>query len=200
MLKMSIQTRLIAAFLVILILPCSVVGWFCYLEARQQVEDQIMQSASQSVQSANHEINTLISKSLSDMDYLAQQIHAEMVDGTASPQVRAILEPYKAINPQYEVVYFGTNTEVMIFSPDRTIEGYDPRTRPWFITATENKGKAIVSDPFLSATNNQIAANPSKMSDDESGVVGGRQLGFDRSCQTSEQHQSGPKWLRVYSG
>lgn len=173
MLKTSIQTRLIAAFLVILILPCSVVGWFSYLEARQQVEDQIMQSASQSVQSANHEINTLISKSLSDMDYLAQKINGQMVDGTASPQVRAILEPYKAINPQYEVVYFGTNTGVMIFSPDRTIEGYDPKTRPWFIKATENKGKAIISDPFLSATNNQIAVNPSKTSDDGSGVVGG---------------------------
>ncbi|UUZ90289.1 methyl-accepting chemotaxis protein [Paenibacillus sp. P25] len=170
---MTIKNRLILAFLAILLVPCSAIGWFSYQKARSEVTAQMMQNANQSVQFANDQINTLISSGLSDMDYLAKQINGTMIDKANNAAIRHVLDPYRAVNPQFETVFFGTGSGLMVFSPDQKVEGYDPSKRPWFIKAVDNKGKAVVGDPIVSATTGHIVVNPAKMTDDGSGVVGG---------------------------
>ncbi|NRF96070.1 methyl-accepting chemotaxis protein [Paenibacillus frigoriresistens] len=173
MLKMTIKNRLMISFLAILILPCAAIGWFTYQKANSDMTAQIIQSASQSVDNANNQINDLISSSLSDMDYLAKTINGNMIDGETNSAIRQVLDPYKAVNPQFETVYFGTKAGLMVFSPDQKVDGYDPTKRPWFIKAMDNKGKAIIADPIVSATTGHVVVNPSKTSEDGSGVVGG---------------------------
>jgi methyl-accepting chemotaxis protein len=60
----------------------------------------------------------------------------------------------------------------MIFSPERNMKDYNPTTQPWFVKATENKGQAIISEPFLSVTSNKIAVSPADSTKDGSGIVG----------------------------
>jgi methyl-accepting chemotaxis protein len=172
MFKMTIKNRLIVAFLAILILPCAAIGWFSYDKAKTQVTAQFEQNAMQSVQFANTQITEILSSSLTDMDYLATKVNEKMIDGKNNTALKQVLEPYKAVNPQYEVVIYGTKNKFMFFTPERKIDGYDPTTRSWYIKAMENKGKAVLSDPFLSATNGHVAVNPAKTTEDGSGVVG----------------------------
>jgi methyl-accepting chemotaxis protein len=161
--KMTIKNRLIIAFLAILILPCAAIGWFSYNEAKNQVTAQIDQNASQSVQFVNSQINELMSSSLSDMDFLAKTINKGMVDGAANPKLRVLLDPLKAVKPEYDNLQLGTTTGLMLNSPEKKMEaGFDPRTRPWYT-------KAIVSGDGTG----KIIVVPSKAAEDGSGVVSG---------------------------
>jgi methyl-accepting chemotaxis protein len=173
MLKMNIKNRLTIAFLAILILPCAAIGWFSYDKAKSQVTAQIEQNATQSVQFVNNQITDLMSSAMYDMDFFAKNMNQTMITAT-SPQIRQLLDPYKAVHPGYETIYYGTNTGLMLIAPNNPMPaGFDPRTRSWFTKAVENKGKAVISDPFVSAVTGHIVVNPSKTADDGSGVVGG---------------------------
>lgn len=173
--KLTIQTRLIIAFLAVLILPCSAIGWFSYKKAESAVTDQIQNNAEQNVQFVDKQVSDLIKTSMSDMDYLAKTINGSMVSGSQSPEIKMALDAYKAVHSQYDAVYYASNTGYYLFSPEKKMEaGFDPTKRPWFLKATENKGKAIITDPIAAADGSgRIVVNPSKMTDDGSGVVGG---------------------------
>jgi methyl-accepting chemotaxis protein len=173
--SLTIKNRLIIAFLAILIIPCSAIGWFSYDKAKTQVTDQIIQSATQSVQFANSQITDLISSSFADMDYLSKTVTGKMVNGEASPELRKVIDPIKAVKPEYDNVQFGTATGLMLNSPQQKFEaGFDPRKRPWYSKAVEEKGKAIVTDPIVAADGTgKVIVVPSKATADGSGVVSG---------------------------
>jgi methyl-accepting chemotaxis protein len=169
--NMTIKNRLIIAFLAILILPSSAIGWFSYQKAESQISVEIEKNANQSVQSVDKQINELFSSSLSDMDYLAKTINGKMINGEASPELRKILDPVKAVKPEYDHVQFATNTGVLLNSPQQQFEaGFDPRERPWYSLAMEKKGTALVNNPIV-AQDGKVIVVPSKATEDGSGVV-----------------------------
>jgi methyl-accepting chemotaxis protein len=173
--KMTVKNRLIIAFMAILLLPSASIGWISYQRAASAVTDQIMLNATESVQFADQQINDLISGSLSDMDYLAKTVNGKMVDGAANKELKTVLDPMKAVKSQYDNIQFGTNTGAMILSPSKKMDpGFDPRKRPWYIKAIENKGKAVINDLIVSQDGtNSIILVTSKATEDGSGVVGG---------------------------
>ncbi|OMP68040.1 methyl-accepting chemotaxis protein [Domibacillus epiphyticus] len=169
--NMTIKNRLIIAFLAILILPSSAIGWFSYQKAENQIAAEIEQNALQSVQSVNSEINELFSTSLSDLDYLSKTVNGNMVKGEASPELRKVLEPIKAVKPEYDHVQFATSSGVLLNSPQQKFEaGFDPRERPWYSLAIEKKGTALVNNPIV-AQDGKVIVVPSKATEDGSGVV-----------------------------
>jgi methyl-accepting chemotaxis protein len=174
-LNITIKNRLIIAFLAILILPCSAIGWFSYQSAANQVSLEIEKNAEQSAQFVNNQINSLISSSLSDMDYLAKVVNEGLVDGASNSALYGVLNPMKAVKPEYDNVQYATNSGLMLLSPPKKMaEGFDPTTRPWFVKAIENKGTAVINDPTISQDgSSSIIIVPSKATEDGSGVVGG---------------------------
>jgi methyl-accepting chemotaxis protein len=115
LLKMTIKNRLIAAFLVVLIIPCSAIGWFSYQKAKNQLTNEIMASAIQTANFVNNQITDLVSPGLTDMDYLAKHLRADMVDGVVNSKIRSALGPYKAVHDQYETAFYGMKSGVMVF-------------------------------------------------------------------------------------
>jgi methyl-accepting chemotaxis protein len=175
MFKMSIKNRLILSFLAVLILPTAAIGWFSYQKAAGEVTNQIIQSGNQSLRSTNNQVDDLISQGLADIDYMAKQINASMINGPSSPKIKPIFDPYKAVHPQNESVYFGSKDGVMVQSPDKKLEdGFDPRKASWYIKAMENKGKAVLSEPMFSSSadgKGTVTVIASKAAEDGSGVV-----------------------------
>ncbi|WP_058300290.1 methyl-accepting chemotaxis protein [Gorillibacterium timonense] len=173
--KLTIQTRLIIAFLAVLILPCSAIGWFSYRKAETAVTNQIQDNAEKNVQYVDKQISDLVAGSLSDMDYLAKSINGSMIQGEQSPEIRKVLDAYIAVNSQYDSVSYASNAGLMVLSPDKKMEaGFNATKRPWFINATEKKGTAVVSDPIVSADGSgNVIVTTSKTTDDGSGVVTG---------------------------
>ncbi|GIP38378.1 methyl-accepting chemotaxis protein [Paenibacillus sp. J31TS4] len=171
--KLTVKNRLIASFLVILILPCVTIGWFSYQKAKSAVIDQIMDSATENVQYVNNQITDLITSSLADMDYFAKQTSGMMTDDSGSAKIQNVLDAYKAVSSEYESVYYGMNNGLFINSPVQKMDGFDPTKRPWYTKAMSNKGNAIVDDPIVSVGTGHVVVNIAKASDDGLGVVGG---------------------------
>ncbi|PLT33343.1 chemotaxis protein [Bacillus sp. V5-8f] len=169
--RMNIKTRLIIAFMAILIVPTTTIGWFSYQKAANQITTEIEKNAVKDVESVNNQINELLSSSLEDLDYLAKTVNGKMVQGETSPELRKILDPVKAVQPEYDHVQFATTTGVLLNSPQQQFDaGFDVRERPWYIKAIENKGTALVNSPIISQDEKVIIV-PSKSTNDGSGVV-----------------------------
>ena len=62
---------------------------------------------------------------------------------------------------------------VYINSPITAINapGYDPRKRPWYINALENKGKPTVINPYISSNSGQVVVTVSQSVSDGHGIV-----------------------------
>jgi methyl-accepting chemotaxis protein len=174
MLKTTVKNRLMIAFLAILILPSSTIGWFSYQKSKTQITDQIMQNALQNVKSANDQINELLNSTLIDTDYMANTVKGNMLDAGGNPKLKQVIDPMKAVKPKYANVFFGTSGGLMFLSPEKKMQdGFDPRKTAWYGKAMENKGNAVVNEPTVAAdgTGNVIVIT-SKTTADGSGVVG----------------------------
>jgi methyl-accepting chemotaxis protein len=71
------------------------------------------------------------------------------------------------------LVYLGTKDGLMLRSPRPKKEdpNHDPRKREWYQEAMKNKGKVIVTSPFLAATSKKMVVTVAETLKDGSGVV-----------------------------
>src|SRR5690606_11532608 len=113
-----IRTKLMISFALILIIPAIAIGWTSYQTARNEIHEQLIYSAEQSVKFLDSQITDMISKKIVDIDYLASALDESMVDGFESPEVRRVLDQFIATHPDYENVYFGTEEGLMLRSPE----------------------------------------------------------------------------------
>ena len=80
---------------------------------------------------------------------------------------------YIQLHPETLDSYLGTETGVFVREPNISVPNdYDPRKRDWYIQAMENKGEAVISDPYVDAASNELVITVSKMTADGSGVLG----------------------------
>ncbi|MGF7045886.1 methyl-accepting chemotaxis protein [Paenibacillus sp. DS2015] len=171
-LDFTIKTRLIIAFIVILLVPSISIGWFSYQKAATSVTNQIIENAEQAVRFSDTQITSLISSAIADKEYLSNRIHSAMIEGSESPQIQTILDQYINLHPGFLSVFFGTEEGLMIRSPKQKMEEeYDPRTRAWYTQAMANKDVVVVNKPSISAATGDIVVVPSKVTSDGAGVV-----------------------------
>ncbi|OWR30126.1 hypothetical protein CDO73_13760 [Saccharibacillus sp. O23] len=167
----SIRTRLFAAFLVILLIPTLTLGLISYQKSKTEITAQFMKNTRQSVQSVNDQLTEMIRTSFEDLDYLSRTVKGSMVQGDASPQLRQILDPIKAVKAEYTYVQFATSGGKLLNSPQQQFDaGFDPRERQWYKDAAAQKGTTLVNSPIVGQDGNVIVV-PSKASEDGTGVV-----------------------------
>jgi methyl-accepting chemotaxis protein len=173
-LRMTIKTRLSIAFLAILLIPCSAIGYFSYQKASTEVENQLIASASNSVDTATDQVTDLVATSKSTADWLAKGVTASSVVNGNPAKVRSILDPLKAVHAEFQNTFYATSNGLFVISPDTKMgEGFDPRTRPWYPLAMSNKGTAVVNEAIVSPdAKKSVTTIVSKTTDDGSGVVG----------------------------
>jgi len=167
----SIRSRLFASFLIILLIPTVTLGLISYEKSKSEITEQFMKNTRQSVESVNGQLTDTIQSSFDDLDYLSKTVAGSMVQGEASPQLRQILDPIKAVKAQYDHVQFATTDGKLLNSPQQQFDaGFDPRERQWYKDAIAQKGTSLVNSPIVSQDGKVIVV-PSKASEDGTGVV-----------------------------
>ncbi|MBP2634558.1 MAG: hypothetical protein H6Q72_465 [Firmicutes bacterium] len=136
----------------------------------------MLENANGNVVMLNHTLDQIIGGTKKDVDFLSNRLSLGgigPIQGDEDPYVRAMLESYRAKNPEVELAAVGTDKGVYINSPKSAVNppGYDPRKRPWYIMASENKGKPTVINPYISTNSGQVVVTISQTSDDNHGVV-----------------------------
>ncbi|OAS17884.1 methyl-accepting chemotaxis protein [Paenibacillus oryzisoli] len=171
----SVKSKLVLYFSIILLLPSLFVGWTSFKTAKTKIDHQMEQSASASIILLNQTINQMIEARMKDVDILAQELNAgELGTNQGNQKLKGVLDRFKAAHPEIENVYVGNaETGRAIASPIIDFASdYDARERDWYIRATANKGEAVVSDPLISLTTQNVAVSIAKATQDGHGVVG----------------------------
>lgn len=81
---------------------------------------------------------------------------------------------YQTSHPYVNSVYMGREDGTFVRSfPRASPTAYDPRERPWYILATQNPGKIMVTDPYEAITTNDVNIGIVTALQDQNGSIYG---------------------------
>lgn len=170
--KITLRTKLIIAFLLILLVPTTVIGFIAYDSAKKQVLEEQQASADESVRMLNTNITNMIGPKIFDTEYFAAKFNRILLGQDERATVDNLLTEYVQTHPEVEAIYVGTAQGEMIMAPELDLPaGYDPRERPWYTDATSSSGEVAITTPYVSASGeNSIVVTLTKALADGSGV------------------------------
>ncbi|GAA0133665.1 methyl-accepting chemotaxis protein [Paenibacillus sp. YSY-4.3] len=159
---------------IILIIPSLVIGILAAKSATNGIQEQITQSATESIKLADSIIDDLVQPKLHDVQFYAEKLQANLLDEGKLVETLVSLEQYAGLHPEVSLVYYGTREGKILTVPDQQLSAdFDPRTRPWYESALKEQGRAVVSQPYVSVDENRdITISVSMATADGSGVIG----------------------------
>lgn len=172
--KLTIRTKLIIAFAVVLLLPSISIGFISYHSAKSEIEKSMMQTARESVQLINTSLNTQLEPIQEDINYFAQSAKTPNTTITEEDKrnIVAKFNQYIQTKTEAQTIYIGTAEGDMIIAPFTQLpDDYDPTNRPWYELAMDRKGEVIITDPYIDASTNETSVTIAKTLDDRSGVI-----------------------------
>jgi methyl-accepting chemotaxis protein len=168
----DVKKRLILSFAIILIIPSMIIGWLSYQTAKTKVAVEIQQAADENVKLINQTIDEAIKAKIRDIDYFSQRVNQEDLNSKDHLPVKEHLDAYAKLHPELLSIYVGTTTGEFIQSPKLPLPaGYDPRNRPWYQQAMNQKRSLIVKEPYVTASTGQMTVTIPKTLQDGAGVI-----------------------------
>lgn len=172
----SIKTKLIGAFALILIIPTFLVSIIGYTTSRNEIENDMANASKENVALINETINHFIYSNVENIDFLSAnlgEVLQKYPEGkVVSSTVREELSDFQKNHTLLSSTYVGTVNGDMILEPhDELPEDYDPRERPWYKLAIENKGEVVITEPYVDAVKNTSLITIAKTLENGQGVV-----------------------------
>jgi methyl-accepting chemotaxis protein len=175
----SLKSKLILTFILIVLVPSIIIGAVSYKKAESKVDTQLSLSAQDNVRLINDLLTQMVSSKMEDVDTLSQEIASAQISvqpGSnigVSPEASQILDHYQKSHPELELSLVGTENGVYINSPadKKNPADYDPRKRPWYQQAMQNKGQVILNGPYVSMATGNMVVTIAKVTDDGKGVA-----------------------------
>ncbi|WP_245975389.1 methyl-accepting chemotaxis protein [Oceanobacillus chungangensis] len=170
----NLHVKLFLSFTLILIIPALAIGLLSYETAKNEMQQQILDSVNDNVAKLNRAINDTINPKLIDIEVLANNITSNQYQVLSSPEIQEPLKFYQQTHPEVDIVYTGNEDGVYIMEPAElgVPDGYDARERDWYKQAMERKGESVISEPYVAASTGEMVITISKANDDGTGVVG----------------------------
>ncbi|MCL6601967.1 MAG: methyl-accepting chemotaxis protein [Paenibacillus sp.] len=173
--RLTIRRKLILTYLLVLLVPSLIIGALTYRSASTEMEDQLLNSATESVVAVNEIINANISTKINDINYFAAQLSSDSVNSEVNGETSAVvstrLKEYAALHPDVLDIYVGTGRGKSIHASEEKLpDGYDPRKDNSYVNAIKH-GKGIVISPAFKTINNEIAIAISAVLEGGNGVI-----------------------------
>lgn len=191
--NLNLKRKLYLTFILILLLPTIIVGSLSYFTMKNKVEGQLLGSAKQNADIMNSIITDTINAKINDVDYLSGYFKQSNLGNGTSAEALQLLGQYQNNHSELLAAYVGNESGVMLIKPDQELpDGYDPRDRGWYQDAMKQKGKPIVTSPYIDAFTGKVVVTVARTLDDGSGVVG-FDLNLDNLASTVKKVKFGKK-------
>ncbi|MBB6062530.1 methyl-accepting chemotaxis protein [Thermosipho japonicus] len=119
------------------------------------------------------------------IDFLSTDANVVGAKENKYDEVTWMMKTFKNIKNKYKdalYVYLGTADKKFYIYPDVEMpEGYDPTKRPWYIDAINNRGKVIITDPYIDASSKDIVITVAKTVEKDGKILGVVALDFKAS-------------------
>lgn len=168
--NVSVKVRLIISFLLIVFISTSCLVFVSYNVAKKEVMEQILYSGQESNKTLNTFVNGVIYPQVKNIEFLAQNINSAEV-GTEG--LRQRLNDFQSAHSELINAFVGNENGSYVNAPNvKMPDGYDPRKRPWYKQAMENKGEVIITNPYQAVSVDAVVVTIAKTTKDGKGVVG----------------------------
>jgi len=171
--KIKLKTKMIISFALILIIPSLIISTFSYIKARNEMENQFLNTSHENVKIVDNIIRNTLGTSIYQTVIYSEKIKFDEQSEESNTTVRTEFDKYMELNPEIESVFFGSKEGSLIQSPNSILgKGYDPRKDAWYTNGMEKEGAVYVSSPYTSIATGSLVVAVSKQTEDKKGVVG----------------------------
>lgn len=168
----SISKRLFFSFILVLTLPILALSYSAYQTAGSSLETEIMRSARDNVEQLNEIIDQNIGKKEQAVSFFSGWVNEKLYQEKGNASLVERFEQYAKLNQDVEAIYTGSKDGKFIRYPaEKMAKDYNPADRDWYKQAVENKGKAIITNPYKTASTGTMVVTIAKQTKDGSGVV-----------------------------
>jgi methyl-accepting chemotaxis protein len=169
----TLRTKMIISFALILIIPSLIISTFSYLKARSEMENQFLSTSNENVKIVDKIIRNSLGTSIYQTVIYSEKIKLDEKSEESSTMVKTEFDQYMKMNPEIDSVFFGSNEGSLIQSPS-SLQGnsYDFRKDDWYINGMEKEGLVYVSNPYTSNATGNLVVAISKQTENKKGVVG----------------------------
>ncbi|CAM4389129.1 methyl-accepting chemotaxis protein [Paenibacillus xylanexedens] len=161
----TVRNRLVASFLIVLLLPSLVIGGFAYLTAKQQVDTQLANMADTDISLVSSMVNQYIQAKQSDVGLLAESI--------TSTNPEAALKAYTNNHSEVESAIFvkSDGQHVYASSSQSQPDNDKPLESEFYTKAIAVPGQVVLTEPFTSKQSGNTVMTLAKASSDSKSVV-----------------------------
>ena len=189
---MSLRAKLILAFLFTIVVSISSISILVLTQLNKYSQQTFKQSSMSQLECVDDFINEFIQGTKNNMQYLAglefSQTSLGQLDkffgpgaiSKTSPETMSDTEKLLHQNfeemlkthPEYAYVYIGTKDGAISICPPLELSDYDPRTRPWYTTATQSKEITMISPAYGSTSGEAVCSATAKVFDPSGEFIG----------------------------
>ena len=168
----NLRPKLIFAFAFILIIPSIIIGTRSYIAAKDAINNELITGIEDNLNILNLSIDNAIEPKIHDVGKISNQFNAASLQKENSKEVEKYLEQYLELHPEIEAIYIGLADGTLVIPNAEVGADFDARERTWFKEAMAQKGQAVISDPYVSVTTNDVVVAVSQSTNDGAGVIG----------------------------
>jgi methyl-accepting chemotaxis protein len=182
--KLSVRNKLGACGLALLLIPSLAIGLISMNAAQSKVKEEIVNTATSNVDLFNHMLTSSMQANKDAVDFLANDFNGkEDNDATIVTE----LNRFAKSHVNFMHTYLGTDKGTFLQRPYAKMPaGYDPRKRPWYQQAMENRGKVVITPPYKDASSGKMVVTVAETLPDGHGVVGA-DITLDALTKTAQQ-------------
>nr|WP_246310783.1 methyl-accepting chemotaxis protein [Paenibacillus xylanilyticus] len=164
------STRLIAAFLIVLIIPTALIGYFSYHSAQDQVQQRMTDPMNTMLTMTGQHIDNLVGAKAQLLSYLDNMFGSASIEANTEA-VQAEINQLADTYPDILSITVGNDQGNFITSPEIGEAAYDPRSAEWYTNSKSNNGALTFSDITKDPVTGKIYVEISKALTNEQGVA-----------------------------
>ncbi|WP_337039206.1 methyl-accepting chemotaxis protein [Paenibacillus illinoisensis] len=164
------STRLIAAFLTVLIIPTALIGYFSYHSAQEQVQKSMTDPMNTILTMAGQHINNLVGTKAELLSYIDRMLSADTSQVNIEA-VQAELNQLADTYPDILEITVGNDQGSFIASPEIGDTTYDPRSTEWYTNGKNNNGSVYFSNIMKDSDSGEIYVEISQALSSGQGVA-----------------------------
>ncbi|NSB17517.1 methyl-accepting chemotaxis protein [Clostridium beijerinckii] len=170
----TIRSKLVISLIGICVIPLIILGYGANIQAKSILNEKLKLTSQQTLLEVNDGISSYFD-GFSNMITMTSTDY-NFVNSDKSEQAAYIPESLKNLKESNSNIfssYFATTDgKFDIYPNSKMPEGFDPRERPWYKQAVDNKGKVIITLPFTDAQTGKNVVSIAKTVERDGEVIG----------------------------
>lgn len=170
----TIRSKLVISLIGICVIPLIILGYGANIQAKSILNEKLKLTSQQTLLEVNDGISSYFD-GFSNMITMTSTDY-NFVNSDKSEQAAYIPESLKNLKESnsniFSSYFANTDGKFDIYPNSKMPEGFDPRERPWYKQAVDNKGKVIITLPFTDAQTGKNVVSIAKTVERDGKVIG----------------------------